>query len=150
MMTVWHFVSVSVGVCILMQGLLNKQFSIAYGLSTATFINALVFAFLAFLLFVVTQKFPLMFPEFLPPKLTHYEFRLWHLIPGVCGFAIVVLTPWGIHNLGAAPVFVLIVSAQILFSALWDYSFSSVSFSVMKIVGLFLVLAGALVFSLTK
>lgn len=146
-MTVWHFISVAVGICILMQGVLNKQFSIAYGLSTATFINAFVFAALAFLLFVVAKKFPLSFPEFLPPKLTHYEFRFWHLIPGACGFVIVMLTPWGIHHLGAAPVVVLIVSAQIVFSFIWDYSVGSVSFSIMKVIGLALVLAGALIFN---
>lgn len=147
-MTIWHFISISVGFCILIQGVLNRQFSVSYGLSTATFVNALVFALLAFILFVVAQKVPLSFPEFLPPKITHYEFRLWHLIPGMCGFAIVMLTPWSIHHLGAASVFVLIVSAQILFSVLWDYTFGSISFSIMKIVGLILVLAGAIIFNL--
>lgn len=149
-MTPWHFFSILVGLCILMQGVLNRQFSLTYGLAMATFVNALVFAVLGFGLFVVAQKFPLSFPEFLPPKLSHFEFKAWHIIPGICGFMIVVLTPWGIHHLGAAQVFILIVSSQIFFGFLWDYFVNSIQFSVVKIFGLVLVILGSIVFNWSK
>ncbi len=150
MMTTWHFFSILVGLFILLQSVLNKQFSLSYGLSMATFVNALVFAALGFGMFVVAQKLPLSFPEFLPPRLSHYEFKLWHLLPGICGFGIVVLTPWSIHHLGAAPVFIFIVSSQILFGFLWDYFMNGVQFSTIKILGLVLVVLGSIVFNWSK
>ena len=122
----------------------------AYGLATASLLNAFVFAVVAFALFVISQKFPLSVPEFLPPKLSHYEFKLWHLVPGLCGLAIVTLTPWSISHLGAAPVFVLIIAAQILLSAAWDHWLHGISFSPLRVLGLGLVLGGAALFSLTK
>lgn len=130
-----------------MQGLLNRQFSLTYGLATASFVNAIVFALFALLLFAVAKFFPHSFQEFIPPK-GSYQLNFWHLIPGLCGFAIVVLTPWCIHYLGAAQVFILIVSSQILFSVLWDMGFNGINFSMMKFIGIGLVLVGAFLFSL--
>lgn len=149
-MVIWYLIPVSVGLCIVMQGILNKQFSLAYGLATASLLNAIIFAVVAFVLFVIAQRFPLDVPDFIPPKLSHYEFRFWHLVPGLCGFVIVTLTPWSIRHIGAAQVFVLIISAQILFSSLWDYTVHSVSFSPAKLLGLALVTGGATLYSLAK
>jgi transporter family-2 protein len=147
-MTTWYLLPLSVGICIVMQGVLNKQFSLSFGLSTASLLNALVFAVLAFVVFIVSQKFPLAFADFIPPKLSHYEFRFWHLVPGLCGFLIVTLTPWSIKHLGAAQVFILVIGSQILFSSLWDYLVNSITFSPLKLVGLALVAIGATLFSL--
>ena len=149
-MIIWYLIPVSVGLCIVMQGILNKQFSLAYGLATASLLNALVFAVVAFVAFVIAQRFPLILPDFVPPKLSHYEFRFWHLVPGLCGVVIVSLTPWCIRHLGAAQVFVLVVSAQIVFSALWDYWVHGMVFSPQKLLGLFLVTGGALLYSLAS
>lgn len=149
-MSIWYLVPMAVGFCIALQGILNKQFASAYGLATASLLNAFVFAVMAFGLFVVSQKFPLEFPEFLPPKLSHYEFSFWHLIPGLCGLAIVMLTPWSISHLGAAPVFVLVITAQLLLSAAWDHWVSGAIFSPLKLLGLGLVTLGAALFSLSK
>lgn len=148
MMTAWYLLPLTVGICIVMQGILNKQFSLTYGLSTASVLNAVVFLVLALVLFIVNQKLPTAFPDFFEPKLSQYEFQWWHLLPGVCGFFIVALTPWSIQHLGAAPVFILIICSQILFSSLWDYMVNAVVFSPMKIAGIILVSIGAALFNL--
>ncbi len=147
-MITWYLLPLSVGICIVMQGVLNKQFSLSYGLATASLLNALVFAVLAFVVFIASQKIPLAFADFIPPKLSQYEFHFWHLIPGICGFLIVTLTPWSIKYLGAAQVFILVIGSQILFSSLWDYLVNSITFSPIKLLGLALVAIGATLFSL--
>lgn len=145
-MTAWHFFSILVGLFILLQSVLNKQFSAVYGLSFAVFVNALVFAVLSFLVFILAQKNPLSFPEFLPPRLSHFEFKMWHLIPGICGFGIVLLTPWSIQHLGAAPVFILIISSQLILGSLWDYFVNNVYLSPIKLLGLLFVMIGSYLF----
>lgn len=149
-MITWYLIPISVGLCIVMQGILNKQFSLAYGLSTASLLNALVFAVIAFALFILAQKFPLAMPDFIPPKLSHYEFQFWHLVPGLCGFVIVTLTPWSIRHLGAAQVFILIISAQILFSSVWDHWVNGIPFSMAKVAGVLLVASGATLYTISK
>jgi transporter family-2 protein len=149
-MIIWYIIPLSVGLCIVMQGILNKQFSMAFGLASASLLNALVFAVVAFVLFTVAQRFPMAVPDFIPPKLSQYEFRFWHLVPGLCGFLIVTLTPWSIRHIGAAPVFVLIVSAQILFSSIWDTMVNGVPFSLAKAIGLAFVTGGATLYTLSK
>lgn len=143
-------IPISVGLCIVMQGILNKQFSLAYGLATASLVNALIFAVVAFVLFTVAQRFPLAMPDFIPPKLSQYEFRFWHLVPGLCGFVIVTMTPWSIRHLGAAQVFILIISAQILFSSLWDHWVNGLPLSPLKALGLMFVAGGAAVYTLSQ
>ena len=145
-----YLIPISVGFFIVIQGVLIKQFSGDFGLSTATFINAMIFALLAFVLFILTQKYPLLFPDFFPPKLSLYQFQLWHLIPGIAGFAIVTLVPVSLKHLATAHVFVLIIAAQILFSALWDYWANTLAFSPAKVMGLILVTGGAALFTLSK
>jgi transporter family-2 protein len=149
-MVIWFLLSISIGVCIVIQGVLNKQFALAYGLATAALINAMVFAVLAFCLFLITQKWPLSFADFLPPKLSQYDWYFWHLVPGICGFLIVTLTPWAIRQLGAAQVYTLVISAQLVFSFVWDHWTAGFTFSTIRLLGLVLVAVGASLFTLAK
>lgn len=145
-MNAWSLVPIIVGVCIVMQGVLNRIFSEPFGLGLAIFVNAIVFAILSFGAFWMALKFPGSVPDFAIPRLDNYEFRLWHLIPGACGFLIVALTPWAIQQMGAAPVFILIVTTQILLSSQWDQWIEGQALSPQNWAGLALVAVGAFLF----
>ena len=69
------------------------------------------------------------------------------IIPGICGFAVVIGIPWAIPQLGAAKVFVGIVAAQLLGSVLWDALFEDRTPTPLKIVGVVTTLIGVLIAS---
>lgn len=145
-MTTWYLIPLIVGVCITGQSLMNKELSLPYGLATATLLTSLVFGFVCSGLFLWTLKNPTSLPDFFFPKIENYRFQWWHLLPGLAGFFIVLLTPLAIHHLGAAPVSIGIVFTQILFSFIWDISQGGTPISPWRWLGLGLVLAGGFLY----
>jgi uncharacterized membrane protein YdcZ (DUF606 family) len=112
--------------------------------------NALILLTLAIGLFTYAWLQPSAVPESLQPKLATYQFFLWHLAPGIAGAVIVFCTPVSIRTLGAAQTYILIITAQILFSSLWDHWSQTAQFSPTRILGLLLVVIGSGLFTLTK
>lgn len=125
---------------------MNKELSVPYGLSAATLLTAMTFGLLCGVLYVLNTKSPQTLPEFFYPKMENYRFQWWHLLPGVAGFLIVLLTPLAIHHLGAAKVSIAIVCTQILLSVAWDLWQGSLSLPPTRWWGLGLVLLGSLLF----
>lgn len=138
----WYIVPLFVGFLVVSQGVLNKIIGVQSGLSLAVLINACVFLVLAILLLILSLKLN-MLPDFIKPQWQSYQFQWWHLIPGCCGFLLVLLIPWSIQHLGASLVFLLIISSQIVLSIVYDFWFNGIALSISRIFAIILVLAGA-------
>jgi uncharacterized membrane protein YdcZ (DUF606 family) len=120
LINVWLIAPLMVGFFVVSQSLLNKLLGQHSGLPIAVLINASVFFLLSIALLILTLKVPDIFPNFLIPRWTDYQFRWWHLLPGIFGFFLVLITPWAILNLQVGTVFLLSVSTQIILGIAWD------------------------------
>ena len=125
------------------QGHLNRHISLNWGLPTAVALNAGVFFVLSVLFYVAARTSPEFFPEFLKVRSGMRSIPLWYLIPGTCGFILVLGLPWAFNNLGSAKTFILLVAAQILFGLFWDFFISEIPLSKPVFAGAALTLIGA-------
>ncbi|MCB9777722.1 MAG: DMT family transporter [Alphaproteobacteria bacterium] len=109
-----------VGTLAVIQGGLNRMLAERYGLVPVVGLNAVVFGLAIAVLGGVVVARPDWFPASWAPTGARWQPKLWHVVPGLCGFALVAGIPWAIGHLGAVRVFVGIVVAQVVASALWD------------------------------
>lgn len=133
------------GVAVVTQGHLNRQISSFWGLPVAVLINASVFLLLSFLFYITSRSLPNLFPDFLQVKSADVRPGLWYLIPGACGFFLVLGLPWAFQNLGSGKTFVLLVSSQILFGIFWDYFISNRELNKAVLIGAVFTIAGSLI-----
>lgn len=110
------------------------------GLPTAVLLNACWLAFAAITLYV------LWFKGDTAQKLVaiYRTFSWWYLLPGLMGLSLVWGVPMAIRNVGAQSTFVLLISAQLLASLIWDWRVEELAISPAKIIGCVIVWAGAL------
>lgn len=141
----YYFIPIALGVTVLTQGILNRQFGAAWGLSTAVLINAAVFFVLSALFFIIAKLWPHLLPEFLRFRDPGTGFQWAFLIPGVCGFILVLGLPWALHNIGPSKSFLLLITSQILSSLVADQWIYAQPVSAMKWVGGFITVIGAAV-----
>lgn len=127
------------GCCTVMQAGLNRKISQVWNLPAAVFFNACVFfALAAGLLFVFVSRSSGALGEW-------RAFSLWYVLPGAFGFALVLGGPWAVARLGAAQTFVLIVSAQLLASLLWDWRVEAIAPTARRLGGIGLAILGTVV-----
>lgn len=131
----YYFVPIALGVTVLAQGILNRQFGAAWGLSTAVFVNAIVFFVLNGLLFAVAKLWPHILPEFLRYRDAGTGFEWTFLVPGICGFLLVLGLPWALDNIGPSKSFLLLIASQILSSLVADQWIFAQPVSTMKWIG---------------
>ena len=122
------------GAVAVLQATLNRQVAATWGLAPASVLNMLVgLAWAgAFLLVVQAGR--------LDPELSRVEVRLgqmrwWWVLPGLFGFGLVTGLPWAVDKLGAQPVFVAVVGAQMVTSLLWDAYVEGVGVSAPRLLG---------------
>lgn len=132
------------------QGSLNNIIGQSLSLNRAILLNASVFIALSLSAYIFYKWAPdsilQYFPEFLRLKNSETEtipFKLWYLIPGICGFTLVMGLPLSIQNIGPAKTFVVLISSQIIFSLGSDYWVFHKTPSLTKLAGALLTLAGA-------
>jgi bacterial/archaeal transporter family-2 protein len=133
-MSIALFVPVVLGVVAVLQATFNRHIARVWGLPSAALLNTFValglsVALLAYCLWRGTDT-GLMRVSF-DPRLM----RSWWLLPGLFGFAIVVGLPWAVAELGALPVFVGLIGAQVLTSALWDRLIDGTPFTAPRVAG---------------
>ncbi len=63
---------------------------------------------------------PELFPAFLRPGAAGLDVNATLVVPGLCGFVLVLGAPWAMQNVGPSKTFVLLVGAQIVLSVLAD------------------------------
>ncbi len=133
------FVIGSLGV---LQGTLNRLVAVRTGLAGALAMNTLVFTLLTVAFVVVVRLRPDWFPEYF--RWTEHGPQAWHVLPGLCGALLVVGLPWVIAEIGAVPVFVAIIAAQVVGSAAWDTVVEGSPPGPVRILGLILATIGVL------
>ena len=112
--------SILIGCSTVLQGGFNRQIAIQCGLAGAVLLNAFFYTGAAILLFWVSKKFPQFVPNLFHDKGTFTQFSWWFLIPGLCGFLIVVGAPIVIAKIGAFKLVLGVVAAQLVLGLLWD------------------------------
>lgn len=125
-----------------LQSVLNRSVGLKYGWPVAGMMNN-TFGFL----FAVLVALLLLF--FLGGKGVSRidEWHWWYFIPGTLGMLFVMGIPFSIQQIGASRTFVILVASQILFGLVWDWM-SDVGISGLRLMGVALALAGALLVSL--
>ena len=137
--------SVAVGASVIVQGGLNKYVSASWGLTGAVLLNAIVFLVIAAFLFYLGKLNPLSVGEFMAPKGSFSQFKLWYLIPGIAGFVIVLGIPFAIQNIGATQTFIWILTAQIIGGFIWDFFVEQKEISKYQVIGGLVCIIGVLV-----
>lgn len=123
------------GALAVLQAALNRKILTHLGLSYAVILNATVLLVIASVFACVLRFGPSGFPPEFRGKLALDQFRWWFIVPGCCGFFIVSGVPWSLSKVGALTVFVSLVAAQVVASALWDAAFEGQPLSPTRIAG---------------
>lgn len=133
-----------IGLAGVTQGILNRQVSASWGLAWAVALNALLFVVYSAVLLVFSHFAPQVLPEYLRVStFTIEKFKWWFVLPGLCGFLLVLGIPWSIQMMGPSKTFILFIVAQIVFSLLAEKFFFESEVSPLKIAGALLATAGA-------
>lgn len=149
-MSIFFLIPLFLGVTVIAQGALNRSISVDWGLVSAVFLNAAVFLAVSFFLLLTNKYLPENLPDYL--KLQNFDmskFKWWFLIPGLCGFFLVLGIPWSMQLNGATKTFVLLIVTQVVLSLLFEKFFMEINVSTMKIVGAFIAMTGAVVVALS-
>lgn len=144
----FYFIApIAIGFMSVLQIALNKQVGQQVGLASVLMINAAMILLAAGALFLAVTYLPARFGTFLAGSDTPFEFRLWHLLPGLFGFAVIFGLPYCMNQIGALPVFIIFVTAQTIASMLWDNQVDGMPLTLTKIAGAAIALAGVFLVS---
>ena len=136
------------GCLAVLQVALNKRIAGTMGLTQAVMLNAGVLLGVAVVFWLYARGSREDFGEWMSGSGGPADFRLWWLVPGLCGLALVAGLPWAVERVGALQAFVALVAAQMLFSIAWDYFAGGVAISAARVVGAGLAVAGAAITTL--
>lgn len=129
------FLPALLGVVVVLQAGLNKKISAVWGISGAVLLNALVFLVIATVAYFFVPN--------MKGNIELKNFNWWYLVPGTLGCILVFGGPMAIMRWGAVHTFILIISAQLLASLVWDSQIEGMPVSTMRIAGIALAWIGA-------
>lgn len=136
-----------VGFVITIQAGLNKILSNTWGLASTLVWGSFV-VLVASIVFYYGVRFQWMdVPEFMFDKAPFQKWYWWILIPGICGFIIILGLPWLIAEIGATKTIVLAIAGQIISSLLWDWLVEKMPINTWRIVGSLVTFLGAILVS---
>ncbi|MGB0452929.1 MAG: DMT family transporter [Bacteriovoracaceae bacterium] len=142
---IYLILSFFIGAVTVLQGGVNRKITSEWGLSGAIFLNSFTLVFVAAFFVWICSYAPQLFPESFPAKFQKSTFRMWYLIPSVCGFIIICGIPALIPKVGASSVFLCIVIGQLFFSVLWDLKYEGLELTPQKYIGISVALLGLLI-----
>lgn len=141
------FLPFLVGALAVLQGNLNRLVAAKHGLAWAMALNTVVFTLACGVLIAAVRLVPSAFPAGFAWRPEGYRFAVWHLLPGLCGFALVAGIPFAIAHLGAVRVFVGVVVAQVVASVVWEAFIDGQRPTPTRLLGVGLALGGVLLAS---
>jgi transporter family-2 protein len=139
-MSIALFVPIVLGVLSVLQATFNRHIAREWGLAPAAVLNTAVAVVLS-LAFVAYCVWRGSDGGLLRVSFDARLMRGWWLLPGCFGIALVVGLPWAVAKLGTLPVFVGLIAAQVVTSALWDRLVDGASLSPQRIAGAVLAVA---------
>lgn len=148
-MNFYLIIPILLGFTVVAQGVLNRHIGTEWGLSSAVFLNALVFMIVSFALVIVAKIFPEIMPEYLRiQQIDLDKMKWWFLIPGLCGFFLVLGIPWSIQMAGPSKTFLVLIASQIVLGLLYEKLFLDEPISTMKYAGAVVSTIGVALFTL--
>lgn len=145
----WGFVflTILIGLATVAQGGLNKSIGSAVDLNLAVLLNSALVLVISGSFYFIARLIPEhVSPIFVPQPVDAQKVAplIWKIIlPGLCGFCIVIGIPWAMTKLGALKVFLFMIGSQLIFSSLWDYVVEGIPFTTRRILGAAITLVGA-------
>ena len=140
-------IPIVVGAMTVLQGGLNRHLGSSMGLAAAVFLTCAITTVLGAIVYGWVRLSPGSAPEFFQGAFNWQAFRWWMLVPGFCGFGVVIGIPWAIPQLGAAKVFVGMVAAQLIGSLLWDMLVEGSSPTALRLAGVAVTFGGVIMAS---
>jgi uncharacterized membrane protein YdcZ (DUF606 family) len=134
-----------VGALAVAQAGLNRQVAARHGLVVATCLNAAVFVACGAVLLGVARWRPAWLPRGFGLQAATAPPALWYVVPGLCGFALVMTMPWAVGKLGAQRAFITLVVGQVVASIAWDLAVEGLAPRPLRLVGVAIALAGVAV-----
>jgi uncharacterized membrane protein YdcZ (DUF606 family) len=139
-----------VGLSVVTQGVLNQKANLYWDFATNLFVNALVFLVVSVALLFVAKVYPEWCPDYLKPRAFELDkFKWWFLIPGICGFFIVLGVPWSLETNGPSKTFIVLVVSQIILSLLLEKFVFAAPVSTLKLAGAIVAAVGASIVVMT-
>lgn len=127
------------GLFAVLQAGLNRKIAQNINLTTAVFLNSLlVFVFSVAIMLYVRQS---------ANEVDSWSFDVsklnwWVLIPALMGISFVIGVPFAIREWGATHTFIILVSAQLVASLLWDWQIEQQAIAWPRIAGCVLAWVG--------
>ncbi len=134
--------TIFLGFAAVLQGGLNRQIAMKWGITSAILLNCVVIFALSSIFFVMVKFFPQLFPTELRIKEFLGPFSWWFVLPGFFGLCLVAGIPLLIAEIGALRLFVGLVTGQIVGGFLWDLSQEGFSVTPARIGGAILAVVG--------
>lgn len=141
-MNSWILLPIFLGLCVVLQGVLNRDIGETWGLGSAVLLNAFIFFICALIIFIWGKWAPDSLPSYLR-YIENREIKWWYVLPGICGFFLVLGLPWSMKNIGAPRSFILLITVQIVCSVLVDRFVYQGAFNMLKFAGALLAIAGS-------
>lgn len=135
------------GIAVL-QGGLNRQIAMKWGLIHAIVLNCAVIFLLSIILYFIVKIFPQLFPVSMRARALIGPYPGWIWWPGFFGLCLVAGIPMAIAKGGALQVFVGIVFGQMVVGLIWDLFQEGIPVSVLRITGAVFVGIGLVLVSL--
>ena len=126
---------------------INKIIAEEWGFSSALLLNGLVFLVFNLILFAGVWLQPKLFPEDYLLQGRFTDFKMWWLIPGLCGFLLVTGLAVSLTKIGALQAFVICIASQVLCGLAWDAMVEGKALTTARVVGALITVSGAFVAS---
>lgn len=133
----------AIGLITVLQSGLHKNMLMGNGILPVVALNAVIAFIISMLLFFAQKYAWITLPESFSSHGVFQIKKWWYLIPGICGFLIVIGFPLAISYMGAAQVFIIAIAGQCVGSLLWDVFIEQNSPTLLKSVGVLFTLVGA-------
>ena len=138
----------ALGCFAVLQVALNKRIAATMGLTQAVILNAGVLLVVAVAFWLYARGARQDYGEWMSGDGGPGDFKLWWIVPGLCGLTLVAGLPWAAERVGALQAFVVLVAAQMLFGLFWDGFVGGEPVTAARVVGAGLAIAGAAVTSI--
>jgi transporter family-2 protein len=144
-MLLFSLIPVIVGISMVLQNAMNNQISKTADLSSVLIFNCIVSLLASVAVFYLALLRPSWLPEIFHPKSNVPTSSWWIIIPGMCGFMIILGMPIALDKLGALKVLCVVIATQLVTALMWDTWIAKMAVTPQRILGALVTLMGAVI-----